>query len=68
MIVRKRVTSYIIECINGTGPELAITDVNDMYVDSLTDQAEKLQIPGFVNEEIKAGKPIQGGINPKKLK
>jgi hypothetical protein len=37
MIVRKRVTQYINECVNGSPVELAITDVNDMYVDSLTD-------------------------------
>ena len=51
MIVRKRITSYINECINGPTPELALTDVNDMFVDSLKDQAEKLQIPGFTSED-----------------
>lgn len=41
-----------------------------MYQDSLKDQAEKLLIPGFVPEnESKLQKmPIQGGINPKKLR
>jgi len=28
--------------LNGPGPQLAITDVDDMYQDSLKDQAEKL--------------------------
>lgn len=38
------------QCLNGPSPQLAITDVDDMYVDSLKDQAEKLQIPGFTSE------------------
>ena len=58
------------QCLNGPSPQLAITDVDDMYQDSLKDQAEKLQIPGFVPEnESKLQKlPLQGGINPKKLR
>jgi hypothetical protein len=35
MIVRKRVTAYFEECLLGPPPELAATDVNDMYLDSL---------------------------------
>lgn len=42
MIVRRRVTQYMEECLNGPRPELASTDVDDMYQDSLKDQAEKL--------------------------
>ena len=49
MLVRRRVTAYIQECLNGPGPQLAITDVDDICQDSLKDQAEKLGIPGFVN-------------------
>lgn len=47
MIVRRRVTAYMQECLLGPGPQLAATDVDDMYQDSLKDQAEKLLIPGF---------------------
>ena len=35
MIVRKRVTQYFNDCLKGPPMELAPTDVNDMYVDSL---------------------------------
>jgi hypothetical protein len=37
MIVRRRVTQYMEECLNGPRPELASTDVDDMYQDSLKD-------------------------------
>lgn len=33
--VRKRATSYINECVNGPPMELAPTDVDDMYFDSI---------------------------------
>jgi serine/threonine protein kinase len=40
--VRKRAIAYINECISGIGMELAPTDVDDMYVDSIKEQGEKL--------------------------
>jgi hypothetical protein len=36
--------------LQGPPKELAPTDVDDMYVDSLKDQAEKLMIPGYAND------------------
>lgn len=33
--VRKRVTAYMNECLNGPAPELSPTDVDDMNFDSL---------------------------------
>lgn len=43
--VRKRAIAYINECVNGPAMELAPTDVDDLYVDSLREQGEKL---GFI--------------------
>ena len=67
MIVRRRVTQYMEECLNGPRPELASTDVDDMYQDSLKDQAEKLQIPGFAQQQ-DSRLQMQGALNPKKLR
>jgi len=39
---------------------LAPTDVDDMFVDSLKEQAEKLLIPGFVEDSSKIGKLVGG--------
>jgi hypothetical protein len=50
VFVRKRASEYFKECLMSPPKELAPTDVDDMYVDSLKDQAEKLMIPGFANE------------------
>lgn len=33
--VKKRVTSYLNECLNGPTPDLSPTDVDDMNFDSL---------------------------------
>ena len=51
MIVRKRLTSYINECLNGPIIDLAPTDVDDMFVDSLKEQAISLAIPGFIVDD-----------------
>ena len=75
VFVRKRATSYFNECLMGPPKDLAPTDVDDMYVDSLKDQAEKLMIPGFstdnsVGSRLASGgrAPVQGIINPRKIK
>jgi len=60
MIVRKRVTSYLQESLNGPPQELAPTDVNDMFTDSLREQAEKLMIPGFAEDSSTLGRLAQG--------
>jgi len=60
MIVRKRVTKYFNDCLNGPAPELAATDVNDMYVDSLKEQAEKLMIPGNCEDNSAVGRLSSG--------
>lgn len=48
--VRKKVAQYVNECMS---PEkhLAPTDVDDIFADVLLEQAEKLQIPGFFQED-----------------
>lgn len=68
MIVRRRVTAYIQESLHGPSPQLVSTDVDDMYQDSLIDQAEKLQIPGFNSDSRLAGNAMQGSLKPKKLR
>ena len=50
VFVRKRATQYFNECLLEKQKVLEPTDVDDMYVDSLKDQAEKLMIPGFAND------------------
>ena len=60
MFVRKRVTSYLDECLNKPSAELAPTDVDDMFVDSLTEQAEKLMIPGFCEDSSTVGRLVAG--------
>jgi len=60
MIVRRRVTTYFDECLNGPPIELAPTDVNDMYVDSLKEQAENLAIPGYVEDSSALGRLSSG--------
>ncbi len=49
--VRKRTTAYINECINGPPMELAPTDVDDMYFDSVREQGEKLGLFGSNGDE-----------------
>ena len=60
MFVRKRVTQYLNDCLNGPPAELAPTDVDDMFVDSLSEQAEKLMIPGFVDDQSAVGRLVAG--------
>lgn len=60
MFVRKRVTSYLNDCLNGPPAELAPTDVDDMFVDSLKEQAEKLMLPGFVEDQSTVGRLVAG--------
>ena len=60
MFVRKRVTQYLNDCLNGPPAELAPTDVDDMFVDSLSEQAEKLMIPGFVDDQSTVGRLVAG--------
>ena len=62
VFVRKRASQYFTECLNSPPIVLAPTDVDDMYVDSLKDQAEKLMIPGFEpTEGTKKGRPPKQG-------
>ena len=37
MFVRRRVTQYLNDCLNGPPQELEPTDVDDMFVDSLSE-------------------------------
>ena len=60
MFVRKRVTSYLNDCLYGPTAELAPTDVDDMFVDSLKEQAEKLMLPGFVEDSSVVGRLVAG--------
>ena len=60
MIVRRRTTKYFNDCLNGPPQELSPTDVNDMYVDSLKEQAEKLMIPGYCEDNTAAGRLSSG--------
>ena len=60
MFVRKRVTSYLNDCLNGPPAELAPTDVDDMFIDSLKEQGEKLMLPRFVEDSSKLGKLVAG--------
>jgi serine/threonine protein kinase len=53
--IRKKTALYINECMNGT-PELASTDVDDMFIDGLKEQAEKLMIPGFYDDTTNNGR------------
>lgn len=56
--------------------ELASTDVDDMFVDSLKEQAQNLAIPGFITDDnnklgygfAPGGKAIAGNVNPKKIR
>ena len=48
------------DCLNGPPAELAPTDVDDMFVDSLSEQAEKLMIPGFVDDQSTVGRLVAG--------
>ena len=77
MIVRKRLTQYFQECLNGPPIDLAPTDVDDMFVDSLKEQASNLAIPGFIQEDNgrlgygfiqPSTKAIAGPVNPKKIR
>lgn len=47
--VKKRVVAYINELVNGPPVELAPTDVDDMYVDSIREQGEK---HGFLDSNL----------------
>lgn len=57
--------------------DLAPTDVDDMFVDGLREQAENLAIPGFIPEDAgrlgqgfvyPGGKGIAGNVNAKKIR
>ena len=48
------------DCLNGPTPVLEPTDVDDMFVDSLKEQGEKLMLPGFVEDSSKLGKLVSG--------
>ena len=60
MIVRKRVIQYLNECLQGPPQELAPHEVNDMYQDSLKEQAEKLMIPGYAEDSSAVGRLANG--------
>jgi preprotein translocase subunit SecB len=47
--IRKKTAQYINECEMPT-KELSPTDVDDMFIDGLREQAEKLMIPGFYDD------------------
>lgn len=72
--VRKRVSAYITECVNGGAPSDA--EFDDMNYDSLKEQGEKLGLLGGSSgalEEpsqlacLKRG-PIAGAMNAKKMR
>lgn len=68
--VRKRVTSYIADCLSGVGAQ-GETDLEEMNFDSLREQGEKLNIGGGSEESqlasLKRG-PIAGAMNAKKMR
>jgi|LauGreDrversion4_2_1035121.scaffolds.fasta_scaffold73192_4 hypothetical protein len=74
--VRKRVRSYIDECLTGpsvTGPDGA-PDLDDMNFDSLREQGEKLGLNGSGSDDsssqlasLRRG-PIAGAMNAKKMR
>jgi hypothetical protein len=75
VFVRKRAAAYFNECLVQQPKELSPTDVDDMYADSLKDQAEKLMIPGFAPADNSVGArlsgggkaAVQGAIKPKRI-
>lgn len=62
--VRKKVAQYVNECVNGE-QVLSPTDVDDMFADGLKEQAEKLMIPGYYDENSSAARLMRGGNNRK---
>jgi hypothetical protein len=74
MIVRKRLIQYFNDCLNGSPQDLAATDVDDLFLDGLREQAEFLQIPGFAVDDggklgmMPGGKALAGAVNTKKIK
>lgn len=61
--IRKKVSQYINDSINHHPMEvLAPTDVDDMFIDGLKEQAEKLMIPGFYDDsKNSAARLMKGG-------
>ena len=71
--VRKRVSSYILECLAAAGTE---TDLDEMNYDSLREQQEKLGLNNNASGEesgmsqlacLRRG-PIAGAMNAKKMR
>ena len=70
--VRKKTAQYINE-LSGGSQDLAPTDVDDLYLDGLKEQAEKLMIPGFYDDSKNNGRvirkrPKQNQLPPKEIK
>lgn len=72
--VRKRTIAYINELVNGPPIELSPTEVDDLYIDSIREQGEKLNILNNLGEDqssVLSGKakiPIAGAMNAKKMR
>ena len=71
--VRKRVIAYINDLVNGPPVELSPTEVDDLYIDSIREQGEKLNILGGGDDQSsllsgKAKLPIAGAMNAKKMR
>jgi len=67
--VRKRVTTYIADCLSGVGAQ-GETDLEEMNFDSLREQSEKLNIGGSEESQLASLKrgPIAGAMNAKKMR
>lgn len=67
--VRKKVTQYINDSLDKTKIEtLEPTDVDDMFADGLREQAEKLLIPGYVDDSNDSNARLMKGKRPSNMK
>lgn len=70
--IKRRVVEYLTEIFSGNYPEASLpNDVDDIYIDSLKDQAEKLGILGNVREKVAlsnngGNKPVENDNQEKK--
>jgi len=57
--IRKKVIAYLNECLNDD-KELAPTDVDEIFLEGLREQAEKLLIPGYYDDSSTAARLHKG--------
>ena len=67
--IKKRVIAYLTEIFSGNYPEASLpNDVDDIYIDSLKEQAEKLGILVGIKEAIGSGNNKMEEIEPQEKK